>query len=102
MKNGSILTEALVVLILSFLFFTLVISSIERNLQNQTLLEAGNSELADLLSISNVAASNGKKIPSYLTDRLVTEYSTDGRLYYEYTSKFTGKTYKFKTWDDPD
>lgn len=102
MKRGSVLTESLIALVLSFLFFILVIAAVERTLQNQAILETESSELADLLSISNVAASGGNEIPSYLMEKVATKHSTDGGICYEYRSESTGKTYRFKTGDGTD
>lgn len=80
MKNGSILVESLVFLILSFVLFLIVTSAFSSLMNNQRQIENGTEELSKIISLSNVSYNELSLIDNFR-----------GGIY-EYTSKITGET----------
>lgn len=90
MKNGSILIESIVFLLLSFLLFVMVATGVDELTHREKLIELGTQDLSFLISLSNVSVDPGS-IPLDLKKKMTTFQSTDGRIWYEYTCKSNGK-----------
>ncbi len=86
MKNGSVLIESIVFLLLSFMLFLMVAAGIERLTRRENFIEMGTQDLTFLISISNVL-SDFKDMPLDLEREMITHQSTDGRIWYEYPFK---------------
>ncbi len=89
MKDGSILLESLIFLILSFILFSIVISVSSTLIDNQRFIEKGAEELSEIISISSISSSD---ISQSMIGNLKIIDETGGKIVYEYKSSITGET----------
>jgi len=91
MKNGAILLESLIFLILSFILFSIVISVTSTLTRNQQFIERGSKELSEIISISNIDPDD---VPQSKIDNFKIIDETGGKIVYEYKSSVTGETFR--------
>ncbi len=91
MKDGAILLESLVFLILSFILFSIVISATSKLIANQQFIEKGAKELSEIISMSTMSASD---ISQSLIENLKIVDKVGGKIMYEYKSSITGETFR--------
>ncbi len=80
MKNGSVLIESLIFLILSFILFLIIDSAFFSLMNNQRQIERGATELSQIISMSNLSCDDLSLINA-------------GEIH-EYRSKITGETFR--------